>query len=230
MPAFPHLFSALQSSCNKESMLIGMHLPTDVTQISFLRSNGVSIIVSLEHTESTIDDSIFEHGIEHIKIAWPNFSFVHDADVPRVSKQAKALARAIVEGEQRVAVHCLGGVGRTGCFIAMIIAHICKMTGKNCTSAVELVQYLRHVGPPDAVDSPGQYIGLIQCLQDILGERGSSTVPSYRELSGSPISMMKLQRKYRADWKAKIPDGHQWCITTDSDCMGLWDPSCTRNF
>jgi hypothetical protein len=166
----------------------------------------VSCIESGFLTEDVTSD-ISAKQIEHRHVAWPNYSF--EIDVPAVDKLAKEMAEAIVHKGARVAVHCWGGVGRTGTFIIMVMRHM----GIVYNDASEYVNKLRMIGPPDTIDARDQYDGLVHFLRG-----ANDTTPYDQLLYGAPVQAMRQRKVYRKAWTANVEKSKQpWYVTVHND-------------
>ncbi len=120
----------------------GLFSPLDV-DLAFLHQQGVRVLVSV--TEGPLPpERVAAFGITPLHIP------VVDRTAPTQGQLEDFIARAsaaIANGEA-VGVHCLGGKGRTGTFLAAYEVH----QGANLTDAIARIRKLR----PDSIETAEQ--------------------------------------------------------------------------
>lgn len=128
--------------------LAGMGLPRSVDELAALRAQGVRALVSL-HEQPLPIAALERCGLTatHIPIA--------DFTAPTMEQAADAVAaidRALANGEP-VAVHCHGGMGRTGTILACyLVAH-----GMGAADAIARLRALR----PGSIETPEQEAAVV---------------------------------------------------------------------
>ncbi len=108
-----------------------------------LASEGVTVLVSL--TEWTVDSALVEaHGLRHVRLPVPDFTAPSQAQLGTFIEEVEAA----YADDGAVAVHCLGGMGRTGTFLAAYFVH----QGMTADEALAHVRALR----PGSVETASQ--------------------------------------------------------------------------
>lgn len=142
----------------------------------WLRLNGFRTIISLEKAGAGETCDIWTE-LGHREFAWFE-SFLHDFNAPS-ARQLSAVVRRIEARLRKgaVAVHCGGGTGRTGCFLAAYL-----MRANNGWSAARAVREVRNRYNRDAVELMTQYNALAR-----YGDAFSPPVRSGRFDGADPI-------------------------------------------
>lgn len=137
--------------------------------IATLKAEGVSRVLCL-----TPLDELHRYGVDELLIAY-RAAGLQDHHLPIVDQQAGSRAEmiealrwvdeALVAGE-KVAMHCVGGIGRTG----MAAAAYLRTRGASADEAIESVRAVRSAR---AVETTAQE----QFVRDILSEPAGSSLP-----------------------------------------------------
>jgi hypothetical protein len=171
---------------NGDPILIGTNKPAH-QQMEALRNDGFHCVVSCTENDD-VGESCRQNGMESIFIPWYNFSWTSISN-----KNLTTIATRVayyLSNKQKVAVHCYGGVGRTASFIAVVWKVLCAQY-KIGFETETIVDRLRMVGPPQAVDSAAQYEALFRFY---LG--GAKDDLRTEHFFGNPMSTMKKQQEY----------------------------------
>jgi protein-tyrosine phosphatase len=119
-----------------------------------LRDQGVKAIVTLITDEEMKEKNVTTLGTNagELGIRWYHFS-IEDDRVPDENfatgwAEASPELHQVLKDGGKVAIHCMGGSGRTG----MVTAHLLLEKGWELTQIVQIVKYLR----PGAYTAPGQ--------------------------------------------------------------------------
>jgi atypical dual specificity phosphatase len=131
-----------------KGLLCGMSRPGLVSdlepQIDWLSANGIEMLVGLEERPAQIVEALRERGI-----AYHHFA-IRDMEEPSISQAVDfcRLAERYLQSNRGVAVHCRGGLGRTGTMIACLLAWY----GDSPEDAVARVRRAR----PNAIQTDAQ--------------------------------------------------------------------------
>lgn len=124
-------------------------LPSTKRHINFLRAQGITAIISL--TEDPLPDSI----INGTNIKYFHFPLEDHmpADPHRIAEIVRTIEKLLADGD-KVLVHCLAGMGRTG---MVLTAYVMTLEKTGWQQALEKVRKIR----PGSVE-PGQEKTLIE--------------------------------------------------------------------
>lgn len=111
--------------------------------LAFLEREGIEVLFSLTETP-TSSDAAAAHGIELIHVPVRDFT----APTQRQLLSFLTRAEAAIDAGQSVGVHCLGGHGRTGTFLAAWFIH----EGMSADEALAEIRRLR----PGSVETTTQ--------------------------------------------------------------------------
>jgi len=124
-----------------EGKLAASGMPSSAAQVRWLEKNGIASILTL--TESPLPDSWFEGtNLRSMHISMADHA---PPDPEKLRAAADNIDLQLRKGRP-VLVHCLAGVGRTGCTIA---AYMIVYQGKDAKGAIESLRKLR----PRSVES-----------------------------------------------------------------------------
>lgn len=126
-----------------EPQLLGCSYPRRETALAGLAQQGVSVLVNL-HKRRHDPSRLARHGLVEVHLPVKDFTAPSPA---QVEQGIAAIAEAVAAGE-RVAVHCGGGLGRTGTLLACYLVH----HGWGAEAAIARVREVR----PGSVETAGQ--------------------------------------------------------------------------
>jgi protein-tyrosine phosphatase len=114
-------------------VLPGLYLSKKLIQPADFASLGVDAIVALEDWELTWSPPVPDN---HLYVHFP----IEDGDtVDPKTREVAALVAGLVRARQRVLVHCVQGLNRSG----MVVARALMFLGYGATEAIALVQRRR---------------------------------------------------------------------------------------
>ena len=124
--------------------VLGCAYPRTERALAALSASGVRLLVNL-HERPHDPDRLGRHGLREVYLPVKDFA----APTPRqVERGVDAIAGALVVGEA-AAVHCGGGLGRTGTLLA------CYLVGSEGLGAAEAIGRVRSLRP-GSVETPAQ--------------------------------------------------------------------------
>ena len=126
-----------------EGRLLGCAYPRREAALAGLAHQGVSVLINL-HERAHDPGRLARYGLEEIHLPVADFT---PPSPEQLDRGVEAIARARAAG-QCVAVHCGGGLGRTGTLLACYLVH----QGLRAETAVARVRAAR----PGSVETPTQ--------------------------------------------------------------------------
>ncbi len=126
-----------------EPQLLGCGYPRREAALAGLAQQGVSVLVNL-HKRRHDPSRLARHGLVEVHLPVRDFLAPSPA---QVEQGIAAIAEAVAAGE-RIAVHCGGGLGRTGTLLACYLVH----QGWGGEAAIARVREVR----PGSVETAGQ--------------------------------------------------------------------------
>lgn len=127
----------------EEGLLLGCAYPRRQAALAALAEQGVSLLINL-HRRPHQPARLARHGLIELHLPVADFS---PPSPEQLARGIAAIAEAATAG-QRVAVHCGGGLGRTGTFLACYLVH----RGIDADDAIARVRALR----PGSIETAGQ--------------------------------------------------------------------------
>lgn len=138
--------------------LVAYAFPRSETALASLASQGVTLLVNL-HERSHVPERLARYGI--CEVHFPTCDFTPPAKRD-LDEGIAAIEQAVAEG-RRVAVHCGGGLGRTGTLLACYLVH----RGFDADSALAQIRKAR----PGAVETKAQAEAVRAFFADRLSKR-----------------------------------------------------------
>src|SRR5215211_2416438 len=114
--------------------VLGCAYPRRVATLRALANQGISVLVNL-HERSHDRSVLMRHGLSEIHIPVKDFT----APLPEELEQGVAAISSATALNKRVAVHCGGGLGRTGTLLACYLVH----KGMTAEDAIARVRQVR---------------------------------------------------------------------------------------
>jgi len=126
--------------------LAGLAMPSfhnnAVEEIDFLKSQRISTLLNLGNMEYLYD--------EYYQIFTIIDEPVTEFEPPSVQQMERILSYFYkLKSDERMGVHCAGGVGRTGTVLACILGRVLQMSGQQ---AINTIRQLR----PNSIESESQ--------------------------------------------------------------------------
>jgi atypical dual specificity phosphatase len=139
-----------------EDRILALSLPTEADVAALSRAGFTAVVtVASEEYADPVRDWCVARGLRHLRYRVPDMAVPEAADVRDfVAEVAHELAR-----EGRVAVHCLGGVGRTGTLIA------CYLVSTGCSADEALAEVRRR--RPGSVQTRGQELCIARYAKEL---------------------------------------------------------------
>lgn len=152
-----------------EDKLCAMPLPVE-SDIQALREAGVTLVVTAasEPYADRVRHWCLVHGLRHIRY------WIDDMTAPELEDVRDFVAEVSAELARggRVAVHCLGGVGRTGTLIACYLVH----EGWSAEDAISEVRRRR----PGSVQTRSQELCVVRYASEVNRTPGRATASTRR--------------------------------------------------
>jgi atypical dual specificity phosphatase len=123
--------------------VLGCAYPKRDTALAALQEQGISVLINL-HEQAHLNARLQAYGLSSVYIPIKDFSAPSSEQLRRA---IAAIDEAVGQG-QRVAVHCGGGLGRTGTVLACYLVH----QGIPPDDAIERVRALR----PGSIETRAQ--------------------------------------------------------------------------
>jgi atypical dual specificity phosphatase len=144
--------------------VLGCAYPRRASALGGLRAQGISVLVNL-HERAHVPERLARHGLTEVHVPVRDFT----APTPeQLARGVAAIERALADG-QRVAVHCGGGIGRTGTLAACYLVR----RGLSATEAIAQVRALR----PGSVETRTQVAAIEAFAASEAGRRDRQTPP-----------------------------------------------------
>ena len=133
-----------------------MPLPTEA-DIALLAAGGFTAVVTVASEEYAypVHEWCLAHGLRHLRYHVPDMATPEAADV----RDFVAEAAHELEHGGRLAVHCLGGIGRTGTMVACYLVS----TGSSADDAIAEVRRRR----PGSVQTRGQELCIVRYAAEL---------------------------------------------------------------
>jgi atypical dual specificity phosphatase len=136
----------------EEDRVLGCAYPRSEKALAALAARGVTVLVNL-HRRHHPCDRLNRHGLVEIHLPVADFT----APTPeQLDRGVRSAVDAVAEGKT-VAVHCGGGLGRTGTLLACYLVH----GGLDADTAVAKVRAAR----PGSIETAGQ----LRAVRDYAG-------------------------------------------------------------
>jgi atypical dual specificity phosphatase len=139
--------------------VLGCAYPRRASALAGLRRQGVSVLVNL-HERAHVPVRLAQHGLAEVHLPVRDFT----APSPeQLGRGVEAIEQALADGH-RVAVHCGGGIGRTGTLLACYLVR----QGLGAAEATARVRAVR----PGSVETRAQvaaveaYAASVKSLRD----------------------------------------------------------------
>jgi atypical dual specificity phosphatase len=139
--------------------VLGCAYPRRESALAGLRQQGVSVLVNL-HERAHGPERLAQHGLTEVHLPVRDFT----APTPeQLGRGVQAIEQALADG-RRVAVHCGGGIGRTGTLLACYLVR----QGASAADAIAQVRAVR----PGSVETRTQvaaveaYAASVKSLRD----------------------------------------------------------------
>lgn len=127
----------------EDGRLLACAYPRREASLSALAGQGVTLLVNL-HERPHAPERLAPHGLTSVHVPLRDFS----TPTPEQLERTVQLIEDALSQEQRVAVHCGGGLGRTGTVLACYLVS----RGETADAAIVRVRRLR----PGAIETQGQ--------------------------------------------------------------------------
>jgi atypical dual specificity phosphatase len=142
--------------------LIGCAYPRRETALAALARQGVSVLINL-HERAHDPERLARHGLTEVHLPVPDFT---PPSPEQLRRGLEAMEQAIAAG-RAVAVHCGGGLGRTGTLLACYLVR----GGLNPADAIAQVRRVR----PGSVETPTQVATVETFAASDAAHRGHAT-------------------------------------------------------
>ena len=145
----------------REGVLLGCAYPRREAALSALGRQGVSVLLNL-HERAHDSGRLRRHGFAEVHLPVKDFT----APSPEQLQQGVAAIQEAVGQGKTVAVHCGGGLGRTGTLLACYLVS----QGMSTVDAIARVRELR----PGSIETRGQVHAIMVYGQSRLTKGGNS--------------------------------------------------------
>jgi atypical dual specificity phosphatase len=126
-----------------EGSILACVYPDDERGLPALERAGISVVINL-HDQAHDPAALARHGLTEVHLPVLDFT---PPTAEQLDAGVAAIERALAEG-RRVAVHCAGGLGRTGALLACYLVR----QGSSPSAAIARVRATR----PGSVETPAQ--------------------------------------------------------------------------